>query len=113
MKKKEPIQFPTSQVMFGQLMKERRSGIKITQGEFAEMMHVTRNTVINWEADKSKPDYALIPEICSILNIQLHELFHMEAANGLTERENRVVNNFRLLSPVSQVVVDKMLITMS
>ena len=113
MKQKEPIQFPSRQVMFGQLMKERRSGMKITQGEFAEMMHVTRNTVINWEADKSKPDYALIPEICSILGIQLHELFHMEAANGLDERETRVVNNFRLLSPVSQVVVDKMLITMS
>ena len=99
--------------MFGQLMKERRSGLKLTQGDFAEMMHVTRNTVINWEADKSKPDYTLIPEICSILGIQLHELFHMEAANGLTEMEERVVNNFRLLTPVSRRVVDKMISTMA
>ncbi len=107
------IQFPTRQVLFGQLIKERRSGAKITQGEFAEMMHVTRNTVINWEADKSKPDYNLIPEICSILGIQLYELFHMEASPALSELESRVVNNLRTLSPVSQRVVDKMIHTMS
>ena len=107
------VQFPTRQVLFGQLIKERRSSAKITQGEFAEMMHVTRNTVINWEADKSKPDYSLIPEICSILGIQLHELFHMEAGLALTDLENRVVNNLRTLSPVSQRVVDKMIHTMA
>ena len=107
------IQFPAHQVLFGQLIKERRSNPRITQGEFAEMMHVTRNTVINWEADKSKPDYSLIPEICSILGIQLHELFHMEASPALSELESRVINNLRTLSPVSQRVVDKMIHTMS
>ena len=107
------IQFPAHQVLFGQLIKERRSNARITQGEFAEMMHVTRNTVINWEADKSKPDYSLIPEICSILGIQLYELFHMEASPALSELESRVVNNLRTLSPVSQRVVDKMIHTMS
>ena len=107
------IQFPAHQVLFGQLIKERRSNARITQGEFAEMMHVTRNTVINWEADKSKPDYSLIPEICSILGIQLYELFHMETSPALSELESRVVNNLRTLSPVSQRVVDKMIHTMS
>lgn len=107
------VQFPGRQVMFGQLIKDRRSGAKITQGEFAEMMHVTRNTVINWEADKSKPDYSLIPEICSILGIHLHELFHMEAQMQLSELEERVVNNLRTLSPTSQRVIDKMVFTMS
>ena len=104
------IQLPNRQILFGQLLKERRSGAKITQGDFAEMMHVTRNTVINWEADKSKPDYNLIPEICSILGIQLHELFHMQAENTLSELENRVISNLRTLSPVSQRVVDKMIL---
>lgn len=107
------IQFPGRQVMFGQLLKERRSNAKITQGEFAEMMHVTRNTVINWEADKSKPDYSLIPEICTALGIHLHELFHMEAGTELSDLEERVIGNLRSLSPVSQRVVDKMVFTMS
>ena len=104
--------FPKQQVSFGRLIKERRSGAKITQGEFAEMMHVTRNTVINWEADKSKPDYSLIPEICSILGIQLHELFHMKAQEALSDLENRVVSNLRNLTPSSQRVVDKMVSAM-
>ena len=76
------------------------------------MMHVTRNTVINWEADKSKPDYNLIPEVCSLLNIQIHELFHMQAENGLSDLEDRVVGNIRLLSPTSRRVIDKMISTM-
>ncbi len=105
--------FPNRQVLFGQLIKERRSGARITQGDFAEMMHVTRNTVINWEADKSKPDYNLIPEICSILGIRLQELFQMEEKTTLTDLESRVISNLRTLSPVSQRVVDKMIQTMS
>ena len=82
------VGFPTAAtatpapVMFGSLIKERRKKAKLSQKDFADMMHVTRNTVINWEADKSKPDYSLIPEVCSLLNIQIHELFHMQAENG-------------------------------
>ena len=76
------------------------------------MMHVTRNTIINWEADKSKPDYSLIPELCSLLNIQIHELFHMQAENGLSDLEDRVVGNIRLLSSTSRRVIDKMISTM-
>jgi len=68
--------------------------------------------VINWEADKSKPDYSLIPEVCSLLNIQIHELFHMQAENGLSDLEDRVVGNIRLLNPTSRRVVDKMISTM-
>ena len=104
--------FPGQHVLFGRLIKERRSAAKITQSEFAQMMHVTRNTVINWEADKSKPDYNLIPEICAILGIQLHELFHMKAHEALSDLESRVVENLRGLAPASQRVVDKMVSAM-
>ena len=112
------VEFPAAQqpqpapVMFGTLLKEKRKKAQLSQKEFADMMHVTRNTVINWEADKSKPDYNLIPELCTLLNIQIHELFHMEVNNALTDLEDRVVNNLRLLSPVSRKVVDKMISTM-
>ncbi|OQB30215.1 MAG: transcriptional repressor DicA [Candidatus Hydrogenedentes bacterium ADurb.Bin170] len=112
------VSFPTTAaatpapIMFGSLIKERRKKAKLSQKDFADMMHVTRNTVINWEADKSKPDYSLIPEVCSLLNIQIHELFHMQAENGLSDLEDRVVGNIRLLNPTSRRVVDKMISTM-
>ena len=106
------VRFPQKEVRFGSLLKQKRSEAKITQGDFAEMMHVTRNTVINWEADKSKPDYNYIPEICAILGIRLHELFQMEAPMALSDMEDRVVNNIRLLSPSSRRLIDKMISTM-
>lgn len=99
-------------VTFGGVLKKHRSKLNIRQWELAEMMNVTRNTVINWEADKSKPDYSLIPEICAVLGIKLHELFGMEPENGLSPLEDRVVNNLRMLSPVSRKAIDKMIYTM-
>ena len=112
------VQFPTQDdqhnsqpqsapIMFGALLKERRKKAQLSQKDFADMMHVTRNTVINWEADKSKPDYNLIPELCTLLNIQIHELFHMQAQTALSDLEDRVVNNLRQLTPTSRKVVDK------
>ena len=108
------ISFPAKEttVMFGALLKERRKKAGIPQKEFADMMHVTRNTIVNWEADKSKPDYSYIPELCSLLNIQLNELFQMQPGESLTEVEKRLVGNFRQLTPTSRRVVDKMISTM-
>ena len=99
-------------LQFGSILKEHRKKARISQKDFADMMHVTRNTVINWEADKSKPDYSLIPEVCTLLNIKLHELFRMQAENGLSDLEERVVGNLRQLNPTSRRVVDKMVSTM-
>ena len=48
-------------LQFGALIKERRRQSHLSQREFAELMHVTRNTVVNWEADYSRPDLNLIP----------------------------------------------------
>ena len=103
---------PKRNITFGKLMKTRRSALKMTQGQFADLMHVTRNTVINWEADKSKPDYSLIPDICEILGIRLFEIFNMKAGPDLTDAERRIVKNFRRLSPTSRRVFDKLLSTM-
>ena len=99
-------------VSFGALLKERRKQARLSQKDFADMMNVTRNTIINWEADKSRPDYNLIPEVCSLLNIRLHELFQMPPENGLSPLEDRIVENVRRLSPSSRKVVDKMISTM-
>lgn len=112
MKQAAPISFPARQVLFGQLIKERRSAARLTQEAFAERMRVTRNTVINWEADKSKPDYSLIPELCAVLGLQVHELFGMDAGASRSEPEERVIRNLRALSPGSQRVVDKLVLAL-
>ena len=99
---------PLKEIKFGKLLKERRQAAKLTQEEFASMLDLTRNTVINWESDKSKPDYSYLPLICSALDIRLSELFGIESDENLSELEHRIVRSIRQLSPVSQKVVDKM-----
>ena len=90
---------------FGKVIREHREKAKISQIDFAEMVKVSRNSVANWENDRCKPDHNLIPEICALLGIKLHELYGMEADNGLNDIEDRVMRFFRQLSPASQRVV--------
>lgn len=97
---------------FGKVIREHRERARISQIDFAEMVKVSRNSVANWENDRCKPDHNLIPEICALLGIKLHELYGMEAENGLSDVEDRVIRFFRQLSPASQRVVDKMIYTM-
>ena len=109
------LRFPASQpapVLFGPLLKARRRQACLSQQDLADMMHVTRNTVINWEADRSKPDYALLPELCNLLSIPVSELFQMQAQTELSALEKRVVGNLRLLEPSSRRVVDRMVSAM-
>ena len=109
------VPFPAAQaspLFLGNLLKERRKQARLSQQDLADMLHVTRNTIVNWEADKTKPDYLLIPDLCALLNIRLHELFHMPPENGLNPLENRIVENVRTLCPASRRVVDKMVSAM-
>ena len=99
-------------ILFGDVIRKHRTRLKITQNELAEMMNISRNTVINWETDKRKPDYSLIPEICEILGIKTYELFGVPPENNLSALEDRVVNNLRMLSPASRKAIDKMIYTM-
>ncbi len=94
---------------FSEVMKIYRKKARLSQQELAERMNVTRNTIVNWETDKSKPDYSCIPLLCSLLNIPLHKLFNMDSGSGLSDREENLISNYRLLSPMNRNVADKML----
>lgn len=101
-------EYPDHQVNLGLLMKERRAALKITQGDFADMMNVTRNTIINWESNKSKPDYNMLPKICTILDIKLNDIFGLSYEAPPTILEQHVIRNLRALSPYGQRVIEKM-----
>lgn len=106
------VELPTDRTCFGKVIKAHRESARISQTDFADMVNVSRNSVANWEKDRCKPDHSLIPEICALLGIKLHELYGMEAENGLSEMEDRVIRFFRQLSPASQRVVEKMIYSM-
>ena len=53
----------------GNKIAEKRKSIGLTQADFAEKMHVTRQTVSRWEAGTVMPDIDKIGDIAGILGV--------------------------------------------
>lgn len=96
-----------SAVSLGEQIRRFRKQVGLSQKELAEMTHVTRNTVINWEAGKYRPDPDLFPVLCSILHISLNELFGLNPASqeGIQAEEWNLIKSYRQISPLSQRIV--------
>ncbi len=94
-------------VKFGSIIKERRKAKGMTQTDLADEMGVIRNTVVNWEADKAKPEFDSIPKLCSILGISTEDLFGAHGADTYSEEEKKLVRNYRALSMLGQQMAQK------
>lgn len=72
------------QVKIGQFILTSRKNKKLTQEKLAEKLGVSKNAVSKWERGLNLPDVSLMPELCSLLEISLNELF---AGESLKENE--------------------------
>ena len=63
---------------------EKRKILGMTQIEFAEKMHVTRQTVSRWEAGTAMPDIDKISEIVDIIGVSCDYLLKDEAVDTET-----------------------------
>ena len=97
-------------VPMAEMIKKYRKEAKISQQALADALGVTRNTVINWESGKYRPDADLFPPLCGLLGITLNDLFGIEPgpADGYSVHERNLIQSYRLISPVSQRIVDRM-----
>ena len=85
---------------FGAVLREYRGKAGLSQKELADRMGVTRNTVVNWEADRCRPDFSVVPRLCTVLRLPLHRLFAMEeSGSSLSPGEERILSLLRQLSP--------------
>jgi len=66
----------------GKIIKKKRIECNLTQKEFADKLGVTYQAVSKWENGKNMPDIVLLKEICSILNIDINELFDCKKKNN-------------------------------
>ena len=69
---------------------EKRKTLGMTQIEFAEKMHVTRQTVSRWEAGTVLPDIDKIGEIADILGVSCDYLLKDEATENAPLRTKGV-----------------------
>ncbi len=112
----------------GQKIKKRREQLGIEQKALAAQIGVGANAVSNWECGRTRPDISLLPKICTMLQIPIHELFDMPApdepllskeAQKLQQLQDehgedarRVLDKFFRLSPGHQYAVESLMDTL-
>ena len=97
-------------VPMAEMIRKYRKKAGIPQKELAEKLGVTRNTVINWESGKYRPDADLFPPLCRLLGITLSDLFGINPgpADSFSAHEQELVHRYRRISPVGRKIVDRM-----
>lgn len=66
---------------FGKRLQDLRKKKNMTQGEFADRLGVTGQAVSKWENNQSYPDITLIPNIATILDVEVNCLFGFKKQN--------------------------------
>ena len=86
----------------GARIAEKRKSLGMTQIEFAEKMHVTRQTVSRWESGTAMPDIDKIGEIADILEVSCDYLLKDEAAeNSVVQTKTQTRGAGRLLKSLT------------
>lgn len=101
----------------GQRIRLYREKKGMEQKALAEKIGVIANAVSNWENGRSRPDLALLPKICTVLNVTLDELFGMpssaaEPKPAITMKkagDELLLTKYRRLNKGHRSVVDSML----
>lgn len=75
----------------GNQIKEHRANLKLTQDELAEKVFVTRQTISNWENDKSYPDIHSLLLLSNIFDVTLDQLVKGDI-EIMNEKINEPVN---------------------
>lgn len=97
--------------VFGEVLKKYRKSAGCTQQQLAEMLGVSRNTVILWENNTVRPDVETIQSIAEITGVPLYELFGLPSMEP-DRSEKKIVFLYRQLSPENQKMAQGILKSM-
>ncbi|MDE7361899.1 MAG: helix-turn-helix domain-containing protein [Oscillospiraceae bacterium] len=86
----------------GKKLRAARAKCGLTQEQAAERLYVTRQTVSNWENERSYPDIVSIVKISELYDVSLDELLKGddEMMKHLEETTNAVKSSKRLFAAV-------------
>lgn len=99
----------------GKKLKEARLKSGLTQEVIAEKLNVSRQTISNWENEKSYPDIISVIELSNLYSISLDDLLKGddEMMEHLQESTNVVKSNQKLLRAIIlNIIVVILLITL-
>lgn len=77
---------------------------KLSQEDLAEKIHVTRNTISNWERNKNVPDLNSLILLSEIFNTSLDDLVKGDIKVMKTQINNKDFNNWTFIMGVSSIL---------
>lgn len=86
----------------GQKLKSARTNSKMTQEKVAEEIQVSRQTISNWENNKSYPDIVSVIKLSDLYNISLDQLLKGDSdlMKHLEESTDVVKSNKKLITVI-------------
>ena len=86
----------------GKKLKDSRTKLQLSQEEVAEKLNITRQTLSNWENNKSYPDILNIIELSNIYPISIDELIKedKQMVESLEESLNVVKSKHKILKQI-------------
>ena len=81
-----------------------RKGNQLTQEEFGKLFHVTRQTVSNWENEKSYPDLQILIDISNQFEISLDTLIKEDSKMVTTIDKERVLGKIKKEKSIINVI---------
>lgn len=86
----------------GKMLKQARAKTSYTQEDVADKLRVSRQTISNWENEKSYPDIVNIIELSNLYNVSLDDLLKGDEKmiEHLQESTNIVKSNKKLISMI-------------
>ena len=100
----------------GQKLKDARIHSGLTQEVVAEKINVSRQTISNWENEKSYPDIISVIELSNLYCISLDDLLKGDSKmiEHLEDSTNVVKSNKKLIGAISlNIIVVILLITLN
>ena len=95
----------------GKQIREHRAALGLTQEELAEKIFVSRQTVSNWENDKSYPDIHSLLLLGDLFGVSLDQLVKGDIHNMKERIQKTEVRKFQRISVLFGVLLFAMIFT--
>lgn len=97
---------------FGENLQKYRKQCNLNQNEVAEQLNVTRQTVSNWETNKSEPDVETMIKLSNLYHVSMEELVNAEKKEADNEFVSQETEDIIISPKEEKYKVEKILLCM-
>ena len=80
-------------VYFGEIIRNARKSLGLTQRQLAEKIGVSNTSISNWEKGLSRPDADLIQKLCDVLQLQPNDFYGTGETKNTSAGSRRTVSD--------------------